>query len=594
MYMLLSRNRLAVSLPILLMLTGWLPFVAAPASAGETLIELGDIRADEILMIGFTLPRDAELTFEALGLRSGNSSKLIAYAWLLDHETREPVWIMDRRHRDRDRTRGERVLVEQTVRVEAGKYELYFTALGSWSSGLWDGDWDDLGDLFRNWTGHKSDRKSDRNYERELRQCYVNVLSEDLTRHEIETFEVTGEIPDALLQMNAMGDDEYVKKGFELKRDTRLRVYALAEIPSKTAMDRAWIVNADTHERVWETTHRNTDPAGGGSKNRYFDDEVEFAAGRYILYYATDDSHSWEYFNTRPPFDPINWGVSLLPGRDYRQGAFATYDPPERSDALVDLTRARDDDYLEQPFKITRETSLHVRGLGEYSDWSDEFVDYGGIQDMSTGQLAWDMTGRNTVHAGGAEKNRIFEGTLKLSPGKYVAFYTTDGSHSYRDWNSGAPYEPDAWGLTLYPGPDYRKGDLEKLTDRDVAGDDILARIVRVRDDEHRRERFTLDAETRVHIYAMGEGDDGRMYDYARIEDHGTGRSVWEMTYRKTRHAGGADKNRVFDGEIVLDAGTYEVFYESDGSHSFHDWNAAKPRNPQMWGVTVSVADKES
>ena len=43
-----------------------------------------------------------------------------------------------------------------------------------------------------------------------------------------------------------------------------------------------------------------------------------------------------------------------------------------------------------------------------------------------------------------------------------------------------------------------------------------------------------------------------------------------------------------------LDPGTYEVFYESDGSHSFHDWNAAKPRNPQMWGVTVSVADKES
>jgi hypothetical protein len=264
---------------------------------------------------------------------------------------------------------------------------------------------------------------------------------------------------------------------------------------------------------------------------------------------------------------------------------------PERGDALIELTRARDDDYLEQAFELKRDAKLYVRALGEYSDWSDEFVDYGAIQDAASGDLVWEMTGRNTCHAGGAEKNRCFEGTVMLPAGRYIAYYTTDDSHSYRDWNAGAPYDPEAWGLTIYPGPDFRSGDLAELSETEITSNgDILVRLIRLRDDEHRRARFTLDEPTRVRIYALGEGDDGEMYDYGWIEERGSRHPVWEMTWRKTRHAGGARKNRLFDGEILLDAGSYEVFFRTDGSHSFNDWNASRPRNPMQWGITVSIA----
>jgi hypothetical protein len=80
------------------------------------------------------------------------------------------------------------------------------------------------------------------------------------------------------------------------------------------------------------------------------------------------------------------------------------------------------------------------------------------------------------------------------------------------------------------------------------------------------------------------------MYDYPYIMDDETGHVVWEMKYEQTRHAGGAKKNRLFDGEIRLPSGKYEVIYTSDDSHSFDGWNDARPRDPMNWGVTIRRA----
>lgn len=559
------------------------------ARATETLVELKDIRSDEILMVGFELPKAIAVTVEGVGLRMGSSNRLAAYAWILNADTRETVWVMERRNRDRSQSRGELVTVEEPLELPAGRYELYLAALNRWNGGYWDDhEFEDLGDLFND-IGNMFDKESSREFDRELRNCYVAVLSDQTDRRAIKTFEVTGERPGTLIRFAPVGDNEYRQQGFELTQPATVIVHALVEVPDKTAVDRAWILNADTHERVWETTWRNTDHAGGGDKNRVAHEELKLEKGRYILHYASDDSHSWEYFNNRPPFDPMNWGVSLLPGPGFQAASFKLYEPPGRGEALVDLTRARDDAYLEQAFKLSRETSLYVRCLGEYSDWGDEFADYGSIQNRSTGDLVFEMTARNTTHAGGAEKNRIFEGVIKLPSGSYVAQYSTDDSHSYRDWNSAAPYEPEAWGLSIYPGPGYRQGDLQLLSESEQEkNSDVLVSLVGLGDSERRRSSFTLTRSTRIRIVALGEGTDGDMYDYGWIEAKDTGHPVWEMTWRNSRHAGGADKNRVFDGEITLDAGEYEVFFETDGSHSFEEFNAAKPRNPSQWGITIS------
>jgi hypothetical protein len=59
------------------------------------------------------------------------------------------------------------------------------------------------------------------------------------------------------------------------------------------------------------------------------------------------------------------------------------------------------------------------------------------------------------------------------------------------------------------------------------------------------------------------------------------------MTYRKTQHAGGARKNRLFSGTIVLEKGEYDVHYVTDDSHSYMDWNATPPDDQESYGITL-------
>ena len=77
-----------------------------------------------------------------------------------------------------------------------------------------------------------------------------------------------------------------------------------------------------------------------------------------------------------------------------------------------------------------------------------------------------------------------------------------------------------------------------------------------------------------------------RSYDFAAIEAE-SGRNVWSMDDAETTHAGGGEKNRMFDGVLTLPAGEYVLRYQSDGSHSYGDWNVAAPLDPLSYGVTV-------
>jgi hypothetical protein len=113
--------------------------------------------------------------------------------------------------------------------------------------------------------------------------------------------------------------------------------------------------------------------------------------------------------------------------------------------------------------------------------------------------------------------------------------------------------------------------------------------LTRLGDNVHKREKFTISKVTRIHIYAVGEGDSEEMFDYGWITNDKTDKTVWEMTYRNTEPAGGAMKNRMFDDTVILEAGTYEVYFVTDGSHSYNDWNSAKPRDPASWGITISI-----
>jgi hypothetical protein len=376
-----------------------------------------------------------------------------------------------------------------------------------------------------------------------------------------------------------------VNQGFVLKRPMDLEVYAIGEMDWDEEYDHGWIINTDTRERIWTMEHGNTEAGGGADKNRVARTTIHLPEGNYAAFFATDDSHSAEEWNAFPPYDPDFWGLTLRvrDANDLRYVALQDYQHASAGNAVVALRGLRDDADEAQGFRLSAPMDVRIYALGEGD--GGEMYDYGWIIDADTHERVWLMDYDDTEHGGGAEKNRLYDGIVHLPAGNYIAHFQTDDSHSYRDFNSPAPYDAEAWGITIFPGS--KGAQARSIAAFDEADDpSTLAQIVRVRDDEHRRGHFKLDRDGRVRIYALGEGDDGEMYDYGWIENE-RGGVVWEMTYRMTEHAGGADKNRMLNKVILLPAGEYTVYYQTDDSHAYGDWNSRAPHDSSHWGITI-------
>ncbi|MBU0982336.1 MAG: hypothetical protein KKA42_00585 [candidate division Zixibacteria bacterium] len=567
--------------------------VATPAMAAE-FARIDKLTEGDLEVVGFELPKAAQVDIDGVGVRMRTNDKLVVYAWILNSDTREPVWVMKGSKTKRLRDSHFLRQVDQNIMLDKGRYELYMFAGNIWGTNFTIGGGKDVIEFL-------SDLFDDGDYEDEdmrdyIDECFMSLSSNELSRDDVSFFDPTGVLPKALIAHTKMGDDEFIEQAFTLDKAMNLRIYSVIEHPRgyKTAVDFGWIINMDTREKVWVMDRWNTERAGGGRKNRVYDDEVRLEAGNYVLYFATDDSHSWDRFNVAPPYDPLNWGITVAPGADFDPNGFHLTEGREDMKPIIDFSRARNNDYHEQAFELKKPMKLRVYALGERTSGT-EFADYGMITNASNGDVVWEMTKSNTEPAGGADKNWMFDGFVDLAAGKYVATYTTDGSHAYRSWNASEPFDPRAWGMQIYPGEDFDADSFAKVDMDDLVpgGGTTLASLVRMRDDMERRERFTLDKRTKVNIYAIGEGKNGQMYDYGWIEDARTGRSVWEMTYRKTDHAGGSQKNRKYSGSIVLEPGEYELWYVTDGSHSFNDWNETRPRDARNWGITVSVAEED-
>lgn len=75
------------------------------------------------------------------------------------------------------------------------------------------------------------------------------------------------------------------------------------------------------------------------------------------------------------------------------------------------------------------------------------------------------------------------------------------------------------------------------------------------------------------------------MYDLGWIENgqSSVGNDLRHDIQRRRR----AKKSCMIDATITLEKGEYELHYETDGSHSFNDWNDDPPEDREHWGITL-------
>lgn len=569
-------------------------------------ITLKDFTQEEVKGIGFTLSQDADVQIDAVGGGTKNawidfsddnrgSSSMYAGAWIINADTRELVWEMTIRNTSGKETRR---TFNGAVSFKKGSYEIYYSTYGFVQSSTFnfssmnidrrktkrsknDFPWAD-------WFGNdKSMYDEFMDYAKN--EWYVTVSVPDAQKSEIQIFNAPKKIPNTVFSGTGIGDNAFLKKIVTVTRDVPFRIYAIGEGRKRNEVfDYGWISNVETRERVWEMTSKNTSYAGGSEKNIRFDGDVTLKKGTYELSYVTDDSHSREDWNAKPPYDPFNYGVTLAVKNESDANAVKISDySNEIKNIIVQLIKVRDNEDVQAGFSLKVDSKIRIYAIGEGNSSDEALADYGWITNAQTHKRVWTMEYSNTRHAGGASKNRMLDEIISLPKGNYQVHYQTDDSHAYGAWNSDAPYDPESYGITIMgAGDNFSMNNVSSYKEGNEAN--VIAQLIKVRDNKNVYQQFTIDTPQKVTIYAIGEADGERdMADYGWIEEAKSGKVIWEMTYGMTERAGGARKNRLVNRTLFLDKGEYVLHFRTDDTHAYGDWNDDPPEDRVHWGITI-------
>ena len=167
---------------------------------------------------------------------------------------------------------------------------------------------DDLSEAL-DWLFNSRDRRSyDRRFEDDI---YIKLDGSGLKPTSASSLLEQKE-SEAIVSLNRVRNDERLSKGFTLTKETELKVYVVGEADKDELFDHGWITDASTGERVFESKYRYSDYAGGAKKNFKMKEKISLPAGSYVVNYRSDDSHSYDRWNSLPPDDPQFWGISVF------------------------------------------------------------------------------------------------------------------------------------------------------------------------------------------------------------------------------------------------------------------------------------------
>ena len=540
----------------------------------QEVLKVGNVYPGEVEMGGFNLSQDAVIEIEGEGASFDKwDNYLEYYAWILRTDTRKVVW-ESKNSDDYSKHDGEYDF-DSEIELNAGNYEVYYT--GGRASNNYSISINGIGIIQDLFDRKKSDIKKYKN------QFYISIFGDETPIKIVDPVKMVNERENAIVSFTRVGDSETLQKGFSLSAKTKINIYGVGEGIRCEFYDFGYIYDVTNNKRVWMFNCKDGEYAGGGKKNIVEKAEITLPKGSYEVHYKSDDSHSYDEWNVLPPNDPQYWGIVVSVSSSKDKSNIIPFQTKDIVKPIIDITKVEEDEFLSQGFTLSKNIKIRVMGLGE---GRKDFSDYGWIENANTKEIVWKMTSKNSVYAGGAKKNRIADDIINLDAGNYIAYYITDDTHNYDDWNSAPPFEEDKWGITIWTLNKKDRAFVKLFDAKNFVNKNIIVELTKVGDDEDLAKNFKIPNYSKVRVIAIGEGVRGEMDDYAWITDE-NGYTIWKMKYKETSHAGGSKKNRIFNSEIKLKAGNYKLHYKSDDSHSYEEWNASPPDSPQMYGVTL-------
>jgi len=570
----LTRIQL-ILLAILAVLVVWRMTTPDPTPPG--FLQMTDLDNKQLYAKAFEVKEATSLRIDVRGAfeNDATDAPLAAYGWIVDAVTGEPVWTMpDTRAHPQDIL----TTVQDQIDIAPGRYVAYFTALGPNPE-----SWDD--DSFLGLSPHW----------KHYRDKFHMVLDTD--GNASESADRTVQLDDhenLLWSVHGVGDRMRETVFLRTLSTTPIYVQATAEWCS-TECDVAKITDLETGRDVWELTRENSEPAGGWEANRLFNGVVMLEPGVFQAEFRTDRRHDAGRWIANPPWVPAKWGMSLRTD----EPDVTVVNP--WSDALgapaVSLLEVSSGVKESKLFQLERRMMILVHALGEIGS-DGTLYDHATVSQAESGTVLWSMSRESSEPGGGHSTNRSQSGVLHLEPGTYRLSFETDDSHAWNDWRKARPRHPERWGVALFILDQEGEGGITVLDDSTApntaaesvqSSGTVLVRAERLTNDVQIMEEFTLDAASTIHIRASGEISRQGRYDFGWIESAASGERVWEMTLDNTVHAGGDDRNRIYDGSMQLPEGTYRVHFVTDFDYAWGDFDTAPPKYPDAWGITVTL-----
>jgi len=397
--------------------------------------------------------------------------------------------------------------------------------------------------------------------------------------------------PRGVIELRVDRYGELSSSGFELTSEAQVVIRAVGSIGSGSeGPDLAvygWILSDSTRIPVWVMDVGSVSRVDG-QLAIVDSDTVLLDAGRYSAY-LTSYWGGWHNFRRSNARDRNRWNLTLqLADQEVELWTRDASPIQETGEIFWSATPLENDEHRELFFEVHQRAELGIYAVGQANaDDPSPLTDYSWIEDVLSGRPVWHLSLDNTQWAGGARANRMYVGSIAVDPGIYRMVARTDGRHAYKEWEDYPPYDPFGWGTTLTAS---KNGSITHFDPWMDADRNPIISIMRVGDNESHHRRFTVSAQTSVLIWAMGEitSEDG-LWDTARLlqTTGGQDTEIWTMTYQPSLPGGGSSKNRIALKFLQLEPGEYQLIYESDGSHSYEDWNDDPPHHPERWGVTL-------
>lgn len=403
--------------------------------------------------------------------------------------------------------------------------------------------------------------------------------------------------------------DQLRHRAFAVRdRAVKLQISATGSLQSDSVLAAyPWIIDGTGHQLVWVLDPDRAIPGPGMTISE--EDVVTLQPGRYDAYFT---SYGDPLRPASPPtsfFDRISaaidsdfqrwrtekghWRFTIQPVTPEDRRLVVTVssaDRPEDENLIWSTGPVGSGTVAEYLFETARDVDVRVRSVGELYGRS---VDAGWIEDIESGVHVWDMSTAKTEPAGGSIRNRECSQSVSLPAGRFRAVFQSDDRHAFGDWRGNPPYDPSAWGMEITA---YSSEDALAVSQFDPWESlPRVASLTGIGNEQLVSYTFTLEKPMRVMVYSLGEGypKRGKMFDYSWIVGAGE-REVWKMTIDQTSHAGGSSKNRRAETILDLDAGVpYTVYYKTDDSHAYDDWNDDPPLHPEQWGVTIFALDPD-